>query len=345
MKAIFLLPILIILLSFSVFSQPIQNEKSEQINDSVFYNATNKWFSAWKLISKEIYGIDNFKPVEFVLFDEKYVYTTSNISVPGGDIIKGSNVLNSRYIWKRAIHNGSLTLPDKTIVSVGLMSFASAIEGTNKSFFVMPLPSFWKTSGIESNEIGLDNLITGVFIHEFSHSQQMQNFGMQMTEYEKLNDFGTDFNDDIIQNLFGKEFTYTQLYNQEVSSFYQAIAETSKKSKVNKIKEGLDLLQQRHNKFFIEKYSALKQIDVFFLTMEGLGQYSMYLWLTNPKGGNLSQKIAIEGVRRNKKWWSQDEGFALFLILEKFSKPQKWAKRMFGNKTESVIKLINQQIK
>ncbi len=83
------------------------------------------------------------------------------------------------------------------------------------------------------------------------------------------------------------------------------------------------------------------QIDNFFLTMEGLGQYSMYLWLTHPKGGNIKKEIAIAGVRRNKKSWSQDEGFVLFLILDKLTKPSVWIKNMFGEKTKNVTSLID----
>ncbi len=41
--------------------------------------------------------------------------------------------------------------------------------------------------------------------------------------------------------------------------------------------------------------------------MEGLGQYSMYLWMTHPRGGDVKKDIAIQGIRRGRKVWSQDE--------------------------------------
>lgn len=76
--------------------------------------------------------------------------------------------------------------------------------------------------------------------------------------------------------------------------------------------------------------------------MEGLGQYSMYLWLTDPRGGNIENDLAIQGVRRGGKWWSQVEGFALFLVLGKLKAPDAWARDMFGDKIDSVIDLINE---
>jgi len=74
--------------------------------------------------------------------------------------------------------------------------------------------------------------------------------------------------------------------------------------------------------------------------MEGLGQYSMFLWLVHPQGGNISRTKAIVGVRRGRNWWSQDEGFALFLILDRLTQPKSWIKNMFSYKTESVMSLI-----
>jgi len=329
-----------------MFGQKATNKLTEPITDSLFFNETNKWFSAWELISKDVYNIDNLIPVEFVFFDDKFVYSTSNITIPKGKFIKGPKLLNASFAWKRTLHNDSIILPDKNIVPVGLMSFASELQGkTNKSFFVMPLLSFWKKAGVSSKELGIENLVTGVFIHEFSHSQQMQNFGKKMTEYEKNNHFGIDFSDDIVQNLFDKDSSYTKLYIHELNTFYEASKENNTRIKDSLIKVGIGVLQKRHNKFFTGKYESLKKIDEFFLTMEGLGQFTMYCWLINPKGANLSVRTAVQGVRRNKKRWSQDEGFALFLILEQLSGSKNWSKRMFGNETDSVIKLINQKIK
>jgi len=138
----------------------------QQAADEEFNRVISHWFSAWTLVYKDIYKINTVQPVQFVFFDDKYVYSTSSISVRNGESIKGPNLLNLKLQWKKAIHNDTLTLPDKTKVPVGILSFASEIPASNhQSFFVMPLPSFWEKGGIQSKELGLDNLITGVFIH------------------------------------------------------------------------------------------------------------------------------------------------------------------------------------
>jgi hypothetical protein len=224
------------------------------------------------------------------------------------------------------------------------MSFAAEMPNEkNSSFFVMPLPSYWKKAGVTDSVLGPGNLVTGVFIHEFSHSQQMQNFGKQITVFEKQSDFNAAFNDDIVQSLFANDSAYLDLYRVEVEKFYAAASRDPVDQSALQV--ALKIMNKRQNAFFKGQYESLKQIDNFFLTMEGLGQYSMFLWLTHPQGANVERGRALEAVRRSKKWWSQDEGFALFLLLDRLARPDTWAKEFFGDKTESVISLIHKMQK
>lgn len=333
-------------LSLVLFSLSVagQSKTEEKQRDSEFYKAADMWFSAWELVSKDIYKIDNVQAIDFVFFDDKYVYSTSDITIKNGSIVKGCNLMNLQLKWKKTLHNDSLTLPNKSVVSVKLMSFASPItEGDNQAFFVMPLPSFWQKAGVTSKELGLENLVTGVFLHEFSHSQQMQNFGKRISEYDKSHNFGIPMNDDILQGLFSKDSTYQKDFHKENDIFYSSLHNNSLDKK--KVKNGLDMMKQRQTKYFVEKYKDLREMDDFFLTMEGFGQYSMYAWLVDSRGANIKKDIAIEGIRRSKTMWSQEEGLALFLILEKLNKPENWGKTMVSDKVETVIKLIDESIK
>lgn len=125
-----------------------QINRQEKLRDFAFYSATNKWFSAWKLVCGDIYQIHKMRPVEFVFFDDKHVYSTSTTTIKKGTTVKGCNLMNLSFILKKAIHNDSILLPDKTILPIGLMSFAGELPGEkNKSFFVMPLPGYWEKSG------------------------------------------------------------------------------------------------------------------------------------------------------------------------------------------------------
>lgn len=240
-----------------------QTQEADQKCDQEFYSATSKWFAAWKLVSKDIYKIDQVKPVEFVFFDDKYVYSSSRVTIKNGMPINGPNLMNLALSWRKELHHDSLVLPDKSVLPVGLLSFSAEIHGIeNSSFFVMPLPSFWERNGVTSKELGLDNLVTGVFIHEFSHSQQMQNFGKEMTRLEKQYNYGVEFSDDIVQDIFSKDSSYLELYRKEVQAFYESVKDKAIDTRLLKV--GLGVMANRQCQYFKDQFSGLAEIDDFF---------------------------------------------------------------------------------
>lgn len=305
-----------------------------------FSEATKKWFGAWELLSRDVYGLTKFYPVDFIFFDSVNVYSTSIVSVSKGEPVNGQPIMGETYQWKKALHNGTLILPDSTRLPVGMMSFAGENKLTNKPFFIMPLPSFWKAVGVKSEELGVENLATGVFLHEFSHSQQMQNFGKRIAEYERTTNFGDELTDDIVQELFQKDSVYTSLFREETTILFNVATNADKNMRKKEARGALTKMNKRQATYFTGKFKDLALMDDFFLTMEGLGQYSMYAWFVHPKGGNMPADLVTKGVRRGKKQWSQDEGFALFLLLEKYASPEKWGAGMFANKVTSVKELL-----
>lgn len=341
MKRIIPYSIVAVLLIAQKLDAQTANLKTEHKADSAL-QAVEKWFNAWELVSRDIYGVDTLRHVEFVFFNEKNIYSTSTISVSKGEPVEGPSFFGKRLTWKKETHNGKIILPDNQTVPVGLMSFTAPLSGEGKNaFFVMPLPEFWKAAGVSSKELGLDNMVTGVFLHEFAHSQQVQNFGVSMTAYEQEKIFEKmNFSDDIIQDFFEKDSVYNAAFRKEVELFYAAAAVKGKK-RVSAVRQAMKMLESRQKKYFTGEKELLKQVDDFFLTMEGAGQYTMYAWLIHSAGGNLPAKDAVTGIRRGKKWWSQEEGLALFRVLELFSKPTDWAQLMFGTKRVSVVELIN----
>lgn len=142
-----------------------------------------------------------------------------------------------------------------------------------------------------------------------------------------------------MQNLFIKDSLYLKYYKKENELFYASIKSKNLDKQI--FNECLDIMKKRQQTFFKNQYQNLNEIDDIFLTMEGLGQYSMYLWLTHPKGGNIEKYLAINGERRGGKWWSQDEGFVLSLILDKPRQPKNWVGQMFNDKTESILKILD----
>ncbi len=279
-----------------------------------------KWLSAWDYMSKSVQKIDNKIEVDYVLFNDKYVYSTSNITVPKG---KEITIEGNKKKWYKIEHHGKIVLPNKEIFIPAISVFTiPSTKNNNIPFFVMPLNSFWEKNGLKSKNSTIENLTTAIFLHEFSHTQQLKTFGRKISVFEKDSNFKVDLTDNLIQDLYEDDINYKTIFQFEINHLYNAIENKndSIKFKTN-LKIGINYFKKRQAYF---QNLKLVDIDNQFLTIEGLGQYLMYLWLSCDKGGALSKKEAIEEVRRNKRNWSQDEGLILFLIQDCISKNNEW---------------------
>lgn len=340
---------------FIFFSLSIagQSKSEEKQRDSAFYKVADIWFSAWKLVSKDIYKIDHVKPVDFVFFDDQYVYSTSDVTIKKGSVVDGPNLMNLQLKWKKALHNDSLTLPNEYVVPVEFKTLLSPLyDKPAKSFLMTPLPSFYENKMIYSDENKLNQITTASFLHNLSHSQQMQNFEKELIEYEEYYedsyDPGLSFCYNVIeQNAFRHDSIYLKDYNKEINFFYSSIKNNSLDRKM--IKNGLDMMKQRQNKYFVGEYKGWEKVEDLIVTMEGFADYSTYLWLIHPKGGNMKKKnftelMATERLFEFAEWPFQVTN-PLFLILAKLNKPKNWAKVMVGNKVKTVTELIDESVK
>lgn len=330
------------MLSLSCIYETKSNE--EVIINNIKLKWLESWFSAWELMSEEVLDLPKSTPPIMFFYDDKYVYTTSEISAPNGETFNGPKLLGEKLHWIRALHNDTLTIPDGQRIPIQLMTFAAPSEQKNvEAFFVMAAPVFWKNTGIESEDVSLDKLLTGIFLHEFAHTRQMNGIGSKITDFENNHTFKFEVSDDIIQDYFSSDSIYVSEYKKEVNIFYSTSNAKTKNELYGLTNEGLNLLRERQTKYLSPENKILVEMDDIFLTMEGLGQFMIVSWLTNPKGGNYPLDIAIKATRRGGKWWSQDEGLALFLILDKMTNPN-W-KTMFSDHPVNVIQLIEKEIK
>lgn len=146
-----------------------------------------KWFSAWRYMSDKVQKIDNNIEVDYVFFNDKYVYTTSRISAQNGDEIK---IEDSKKKWYRNEYQDKIILPngEMFVPTIAVFTVPSTIKN-RLPFFVMPLNSFWDKNGLKSKNSTLENLTTAIFLHEFSHTQQLKTFGKKISEFEKNNKF------------------------------------------------------------------------------------------------------------------------------------------------------------
>ena len=317
--------------------------KNDRLID-IGLNDVQDWFNAWEMTSENLLKIEKFDLPTMVFFDNEFLYTNSNKYVINASKIEGPSFFGKKLNWTKRKHYDTIQLPSGQKLPIAPLSFAVPIENENeKSFFVMALPSVWRSAKIESQQLGNSNFYTAVFLHEFAHSQQTKNFGKQLETFAKNWNFQSNLNDDMIQKDFNKDSLYTINLKKEIEIFYKAYIADDKAQFVKLTKRGLSMYKIRQEKYFDGEKKAYQELDDFFLTMEGIGQYVSFLWLTSNNGAKLTEQTAINGLRRKKDNWAQEESLALFLIYSRMNN-LNLGKEMFNDKIFYITDLIEKQL-
>jgi hypothetical protein len=90
----------------------------------------------------------------------------------------------------------------------------------------------------------------------------------------------------------------------------------------------LERLRERRARWFTGANEKWRHLDDVFLTLEGVGQWVAWWWFTQPQGLQLDRALARRELRRDGRFWTQDEGLALFLVVDRLL--PGWQARTLG---------------
>ena len=271
-----------------------------------------RWLAAWELTSRDILRLTDVPPPSIVFYDSACVYTTSGVTAGGGAPGDGPTLRGAKLPWRAIALGDSLTLPDGSHVPVQLMSFAKVDKKTGP-YFVMAAPSYWeRMTRSPKNDPGF----TAVFLHEFAHTRQVQGMGHAIGPIDSTWSYPEELDDDAVQKHFGSDSLYVAAYIAERDLLYRAAAAASSEEARALAKEALAMMKRRHARWFTGDKAEFVILDVTFLSLEGAGQWAGAAWLAHPKGGGLTREAAVAKMLGKRRWWAQDEGLALFLVVD-----------------------------
>ena len=222
--------------------------------------------------------------------------------------------------WSSTPHGGTIKLPDGTSLPVGVTSFTAPGSNQVTPFFVMTLPSVWRAGGVTST-LGLDQLMTGAMLHELTHSRQFAEVGPILARLEGKRGLPNPLSDDSLQEAFEQDPAYLAAYEQEMKMLFSAALDPDPLRAKAKARQGFALLDARQARWLGANDGAWAEADSLFLGMEGLGQWLIYRHAAAGKArpGRAANLAAVIATRRGGKYWSQDEGLAIMLLLDRFN--------------------------
>jgi hypothetical protein len=243
-------------------------------------------------------------------------------------------------VWrdgKGAAHGGTIALPDGNEVPARVMTFASTHDG--KPFLVMALPAVWRAEPRHRENPRLEQLIRSVFVHEMTHTRQAGSLGARLTELEQRHMI-ENLNDDIIQERFAAREGFTAAFEKERDLLYAVAREPDRKRRRSLAADALQAIRERRTRFFTGDDRFYAEIEEIFLGMEGVANWAGVQAAIHD---GLSRDEAIAFMQGSRKWFSQDEGLALFLAIDALT--PRWQKRVFGAKPVGAFELLRRGLR
>jgi hypothetical protein len=279
---------------------------------------------AWHFTSREITGIGSVEGFEAVFFSGDCVITSSN----------ALSTANAREAsWTATPHQGTITLPDGTEMEAGVTSYVSGEKGL--TYFVMSTPSVWQAAGIPE---GPGNLIP-VLLHEGSHVAQIKPYGPRLGALIEKNKLPDSFNDNAVQERFRDDQEFATSVKEETRLFIEAARTKDDAEARTLARKGMQLLRARQAKWSVGEDAYLVEAEDLWLTFEGAGQWTAYAWLVHPNGAAQPPPTIIERFL-NGRHWSQTEGFAIVMALDRVAGPE-WKRHAFGDGERTVLEMLD----
>ncbi len=295
----------------------------------------------WDLARRDFLKIDARPLPWIVLYDAACIWhlaPTDPKLVSDAKPVKTKFTFSGSTVEALAVaHRGTVLLPNRVEIPIEVKASTALYRNGRSTFFVMAMPSVWRRKPF------LDEYLQGVFSHELVHTLQLVNINRRLRQLIGSIDVPGRMNDDVIQARFQKEPGFARSMDRERELFYKATGASDKNHRNDLVRKALALVHERHARHFANSNAVYAEIEALFLTMEGIGQWTAYR-LTKARGQlGASDAEALNLVREDRRYWSQDEGLALFLLID--AMVPNWQARMFDSLPPSPYTLLQEALK
>jgi hypothetical protein len=299
----------------------------------------------WELVRRDFLKLDDGPLPWIVLFDASCTWHVA----PDARLMPSTTPIDTPLIHAgRPVdvrvqpHQGTVLLPNRVEVPASVKASTALYRNGRAPFFSMALPSIWRQEASHAKRPQLDEYLQGVMVHEMTHTRQLVAVNRRIRELIKNTELSGGLNDDVIQLEFSRAPGFERAFERERDLFYQAVQETDAARRATVTYRALSQARERHARYFTGPKSVYREVEGLFLTLEGAGQWAAYRLATARARPGAPDSDALKLVRDNRKYWSQDEGLALFILID--SLVPDWPARVFSASPPSPFDLLEESI-
>jgi hypothetical protein len=241
-------------------------------------------------------------------------------------------------------HSGTVTLPNGDTLAVRGMAFTSLYAGERKPFFLVALPEVWPRDPRYARDTAdWSDFTLGVMMHEMVHTRQLAAVARTIAELRRRHpELPEAMDDDMVQRRFASRPGADSLIRGEVALLLEAAAEADPVRRSELAAHALGALHRRRCAWYRGSDAPYAALEDLYLDMEGVASWTAYQMALRRRAAGESDADVLDRFRDNRRWWSQEEGLALYLLLDRTV--PTWRRRVFPPELASATALLAPRI-
>jgi len=239
-------------------------------------------------------------------------------------------------------HDGNVILPNGSQIPAEIIAVVMPGAAGRNAFLVLALPEVWRRHPGASQDPHLAIRISSVALHEMIHTRQLPDLRLHISAIRERFDLPARFDDDVVEGRFGDSPEYKRMFVVERDLLYDAVAEPDLNRSITLASEALFLAQRRRERFFIDSDELYWELEGLFLNMEGLAEWVRFKSHQADHAWPNDDADIIAFLRGRDNSWSQDEGLALMLLLDRMT--PDWKRKILSPTMPSPMDLLREAI-
>jgi hypothetical protein len=174
------------------------------------------------------------------------------------------------------------------------------------------------------------------------HTRQLPALRRHVDALGRQHELPPRFGDDVIQQTFDTIPGYATAYERERDLLYRAVAEPVGARRDSLISVALAAARQRRQQYFRGDRAFYADLETLFLNMEGVAEWVRFKYHQADPHWPCEPGEILQFLRGGDNSWSQDEGLALYLLLD--ATPLEWQEPTLGTSMVSPFELLGRAI-
>jgi hypothetical protein len=189
----------------------------------------------------------------------------------------------------------------------------------------------------------LDERIASVVSHEIIHTRQLPDLRREIGKLAERMTLPQPVDDSVIEREFGDGDSFRLAYGRERDLLYDAALERDDSLARRRAAHAMELLRARRARYFTGPRAGYGRLEDLFLNLEGVAEWVRFRLHRERPGPWKSDAEIVDFIRGRSNEWAQDEGLALYLLIERFV--PDWRSTLLGPDLESPVAALERSLR